>query len=147
MASMPNNSSQESPQDAPVLGSSQSPSKYGSCQQVSPNVWEIVMWCLPTNLTPSEREFSRQCTRAFPPTAKKRNFHPISAAQMIRCPIGGGTRNRSIINVKNPKGSAYTHFSIHHRNGSHYNLKIEGSRNHFFHGLSRPFHPYRYEGH
>ena len=117
-------------QDAPEISSSQSPTKYGSCQQTSPHVWEVVMWRVPTNITQQERDFSRQCTRSFPPTTKKHNFHPISAALMIRCPIGGGTCNHSIINIKNPKGSAFTHFSIHRRNGDHYNIKIEGSFNH-----------------
>ena len=113
-------SSQEKLQDAPNPGSSQSPTKYGSCEQVSPLEWNIVMWRVPTNMTSQEREFSRQCTRAFPPITKKRNFHPIPAAQMIGRPVGGGTRKHSIINIGNPKGSASTHFCIHHRNGAHY---------------------------
>ena len=122
---------EEQLQEAPIPGSSQSPTKYGTCQQTSPQEWDIVMWRIPTNLTPQEREFSRQCTRSFPPTTKKRNFHPISAALMARCPIGGGSCKHSLINLNNPKGSAYTHFSIHHRTGAHYNIKIEGVRNHF----------------
>ena len=89
------------------------------------------MWRIPTNLSPQEREFARQCTRSFPPSTRKRNFHPISAVLMIRCPIGGGSCKHSPINLKNPKGSAYTHFSIHHRTGIHYNIKIEGVHNHF----------------
>ena len=82
-------------------------------------------------MTPLEREFSRQCTRSFPPSLKRHNFHPITAPQMLRCPLGGGTCGHSLINIKNPKGSIYTHFSVHHRTGDHFSIKVEGSHNHF----------------
>ena len=88
---------------------------------------------VPTKMTAVEREFSRQCTSQFPPSTKKHNFHPVSASQMLRCPIGGGSRQNSLINTKNPKGAIYSHFSIHHRDGALYQIKVEGSHNHFLH--------------
>ena len=107
------------------------PSRFGSTSDTGAKEAEVVIWRAPTMMTPKEREFSRQCTDAFPPSTKKRSFHAIPAPQMLRCPVGGGTCFLSIINVKNPRGSANSHFSIHHRNGAQYSTKVEGSRNNF----------------
>ena len=105
--------------------------QHGSVKKVGAKEWDIVIWRVPTQMTQAERDFSRQCASSFPPTVKKRNYHPISAAQMLRCPLGGGTCGNSLINTKDPKGAIYSHFSIHHRTGDFYNIKLEGSYNHF----------------
>ena len=112
-------------------GSSRDTKQYGSCKQTGNNKWEVVIWRVPTKMTAQEREFSRRCSRAYPPSTKKHNFHPIASPQMIRCPIGGGSCLNSLINIKTPKPAAFTHFSIHHRDEKVYEIKIEGSHNNF----------------
>ena len=107
------------------------PTRFGSCSQMNAREREVVILRAPTRMTPQEREYSRQCSRSFPPSTKKHSFHPISAPQMIRCPIGGGSCGHSLINKKNPKGAVFTHFSAHHRDGLFYHIKIEGSHKNY----------------
>ena len=109
----------------------QSASRFGSCIHKEGKKWEVVIWRTPTRMTMQERDFSRKCTQTYPPSTKKYNFHPISAPQMLRCPIGGGSCLGSLINIKTPKAAAFTHFSLHHRDGKMYSIKIEGSHNNF----------------
>ena len=114
-----------------VPGSSVDTKQYGSRKKRGDNKWEVVIWRVPTKMTAVEREFSRRCSRAYSPSTKKHNFHPIASPQMIRCPIGGGTCQNSLINIKTPKPAAFTHFSIHHRDEKKYEIKIKGSHNNF----------------
>ena len=87
------------------LGSVREQVQYGSCNKIGVKEWEVVIWRAPTKRTALGREISSSCARAFPPSTKTRNFYPISAPQMIRCPIGGGSRQGSIINRKTPKAA------------------------------------------
>ena len=106
-------------------------SRFGSWSQMNTKEREVVIRRTPTRMTPQEREYSRQCSRSYPPSTKKHSFHPIAAPLMIRCPIGGGTCGHSLINIKNPKSAVFTHFSTHHRDGLFYHIKIEASHKGF----------------
>ena len=96
-----------------------------------PKEWGLVIYRVPTRLTPGEREFTRNCTRTHPPSTSRHKCHPPTAPRMLRCLIDGGTCRHSIVNQRNPKAAIFTHFNLHHKDGAFYDVKIEKGRDNF----------------
>ena len=64
-----------------------------------------------------------------PPQTNRRDYCALMSAEMFRCPIGGGTREYGILNIRSPKQAIKTHYNLHHKGSDGvFTFRIEGGR-------------------
>ena len=113
-----------------LKGVTVSSNKYGAIRKITNDEWGVDLYRVPTHMTPEEKLYSEQCRASVPPATYRHNYHSPAMSQMLRCPIGGGSCNNGLINVRNSKAAINSHFNMHHRcRGKFYHLKIEGANN------------------
>ena len=110
-----------------------SPERSGAVKKLDEGRWEITITRHPTRLTSDEKTSSLECIQMNPPAVYKHNFCPITAAQLSRCPIGGGTRKYRILNPKSLRNTIPTHFNLHYRSTPQntFELKVGNHRGGF----------------